>query len=361
MKLLISFIIFLLLVPAAFAESSVSLLGPFSSGDDIAVYVKVTDVTDLYSLNFNVDFRANKFEFISGEAGTFAPDSNVVVNTANGIVVINAPRFQTLSGTGIISKLMLTPKQDGDIQLIKIAGGTDSGMSLDLPTESNTLNYDLNNIEEDPGIASFGGVEENKEPEVNNEPEKKEVQVPDTSTIPDSDPIVEQKEPEKQVTPPAVIPPTPDLPPEQDPQPDVDEEIEPTASKWIFYASIAFSVILVGVGGYFAFKMMKKPKHDNKKILDSISEIKKEVGGSGTPTHSETETQKEESQTPNSEPQTPNLQPQTEPSAPAIEYIKSCISQGCTEEQIKQEMRKQGWMEADISVNLQKAKNDVSG
>ncbi|MDP7282156.1 MAG: hypothetical protein QF475_00760, partial [Candidatus Undinarchaeales archaeon] len=48
--------------------------------------------------------------------------------------------------------------------------------------------------------------------------------------------------------------------------------------------------------------------------------------------------------------------PVTKPADPAVAYVKSCRANGFTDAQIKVELKKQGWGDADIAKKMNAAK-----
>ncbi|MDP6583389.1 MAG: cohesin domain-containing protein, partial [Anaerolineales bacterium] len=133
-----------MLLPGAFAASGLSLSQPLAEdiGDNIIVRVYVNDITDFDTAAFTINFKPSALELLGATFGDFAEGASVVVNQANGKVVINAPGFSGLTGSGILAKLSFDPIKAGNIQLTDILLGDNRGMKIDdVPETTNIVSY----------------------------------------------------------------------------------------------------------------------------------------------------------------------------------------------------------------------------
>ena len=94
-----------------------------SQGDMISIPVKIKGGSNIYSLNMNIVFDAEAFDFVSVRKGQMAKDFDLIYNVDNGIVKLAMAGINPIEGDGTIMNLTFRIKsgiKTGNVEQIKI-------------------------------------------------------------------------------------------------------------------------------------------------------------------------------------------------------------------------------------------------
>jgi hypothetical protein len=356
---------FLVLIPGVTA-ATVSISDPYAEGSNIVIDVSIADVEFFDTAGFAIDYRQSSLELFEGKtAGDFAPGASVVVNAANGMVFINAPGFNGFAGSGVLAKILfnpILPASKSTLQLTGIELGDNYGMPIDVNTESNIVEYDPGTTQPRDPECGNSQVESGEECESASDCESRSGETASCNSCQCSYETDDDDDDDDgnggggggggggswNPTPAPVL-----KTPKQ-----VDEEVEETkvaepkaveklaqkvvTSPW-FILPLIIAVLIVG--GFFSYK------HFNR--------VKAERAESGAPGQRGAGAAKPKAQgltlkaSGLAKPVAVKpAVPVKKPTDPALAYIQSCRANGFTDVQIRAELTKQGWSDADIAKKM---------
>jgi len=172
MKLIIPLLVFLLLVPCAFAQgATVSLSEPYESFGYIVVDVKIDNAEDLNIVGFQLSHNRNVLELDRLMIGDFKGEvmlNKDVQSISYGKAVYMAPGITGISDSGIIGKFrfkVLDSAKADTLQLLDIEVVNDKAKTVASNVKSNALTYTPGDIPNAP-LASDEGDDTTPENDV---------------------------------------------------------------------------------------------------------------------------------------------------------------------------------------------------